>query len=239
MAPVDVTSNNSTHNSNDTSPVSNELHVQSINRVVGLPVVKSALGIATGIYTRVKEASPLVGSALTRGEHTVLLVAETAKPVVQKFEKPINYADSLLVQGLDKLEEKVPAIKKSPEELKNAGWGTYVALKDYGSSKIDGIKSFVTSQADKASATTVGQIVCRSLEKSLEMTEHALDNYLPPGEGEEPAEELEPVDNPTPDRIVRRITRVSDKMRRRIVRTDLVLMKRALGLLRPVKELTG
>lgn len=89
MAPVDVTSNNSTHTSND-SPT-NELHVQSINRVVGLPVVKSALGIATGIYTRVKEASPLVGSALTRGEHTVLLVAETAKPVVQKFEKPSKY----------------------------------------------------------------------------------------------------------------------------------------------------
>ena len=89
MAPVDVTSNNSTHTSDNSS--ANELHVQSINRVVGLPVVKSALGIATGIYTRVKEASPFVGSALTRGEHTVLLVAETAKPVVQKFEKPSKY----------------------------------------------------------------------------------------------------------------------------------------------------
>lgn len=90
MAPVDVTHSTTTHTSND-SPVANELHVQSINRVVGIPVVKSALGIATGIYTRVKEASPLVGSALTRGEQGVLLVAETAKPVVQKFEKPSKY----------------------------------------------------------------------------------------------------------------------------------------------------
>ena len=33
------------------------------------------------------------------------------------FPFAVNYADSLVCQGLDKLEEKVPAIKKSPGEV--------------------------------------------------------------------------------------------------------------------------
>lgn len=65
-----------------------DVHVNSINRVVGLPVVQSALGYASGIYTRVKGYNPTIGSGFSMAESTAQLVADTAKPVIQKLEKP-------------------------------------------------------------------------------------------------------------------------------------------------------
>jgi len=238
MAPVDATSN-SYENHNKSSDV----HVESINRMATIPVVKSALGIATGLYSRVKESNPIVGSGLSRAEQTVLLVADSAKPVIQKLEKPINYADSLVCHGLDKLEENLPIVKKSPEEIKASGWVTYESVKTYGWSQVENVKNYVTSTAEKASSTSYGQVVIRSVDSALQLTESALDNYLPPGEGEQTGQDDEdvqengPVDQVTPSRLVRKASRVSDKMRRRLIRTDLLLMKRALGLLKPVQQI--
>jgi hypothetical protein len=162
--------------------------------------------------------------------------------------KTVNYADSLVCQGLDKLEEKVPVIKKSPGEIKDAGWGTYDAVKSYGWNQLDSLKSFVSTQAEKATTSSYGQVVFRSVDTALEITESALDNYLPPGEGEETDQSDGANEGPnggvptesvvSPYRLVSKASRVSDKMRRRLIRTDLLLMKRALGLLKPVQQLT-
>lgn len=68
---------------------SNSLQVPaSVSRVADIPVVKSALSVATDWYGWVKGYSPVVESGLTRAEQTVLMVAGTAKPVIQKFEAP-------------------------------------------------------------------------------------------------------------------------------------------------------
>lgn len=63
----------------------------------------------------------------------------------------VNYADSLVCHGLDKLEEKVPAIKKSPDELKTAGWDIFEAglslitlVRSIGREKLGSIKDYVT-----------------------------------------------------------------------------------------------
>ena len=92
MAPVDASNNYSNNSdnsrSNSTSSSSSDVHVESITRVATIPVVKSALGFATGFYSRVKGSNPIVGSGLSRAEQTVLLVADSAKPVIQKLEKP-------------------------------------------------------------------------------------------------------------------------------------------------------
>ena len=79
----------------------------------------------------------------------------------------------------------MPVIKKSPEEIKSAGWGTYDAVKSYGWTQIDTLRSFVSNQAEKASSSSYGQVVIRSVDTALELTDSVLDNYLPPAEGEE------------------------------------------------------
>jgi len=135
MAPSEVTSNH----------VVSVPQVNSIHRVVDLPVVKSALGVANDWYGWAKGCNSLVGSSLEKAEQTVWFVADSAKPVIQKLEKPITYADSIVCQGLDKLEEKVPAIKKSPDELKNDGWGKLETIKGYGTAQVDSVKAYVAS----------------------------------------------------------------------------------------------
>ena len=87
MAPVDSSANHSV-SSSDSHSQSHDVHVHSINRVVDLPVVKSAIDYASGFYTRVKGYNPTIESGLSRAEQTVLLVADSAKPVIQKLEKP-------------------------------------------------------------------------------------------------------------------------------------------------------
>ena len=88
MAPVDATNNYSNETSSSRAA---DVHVESITRVSSIPVVKSALGLASGLYSRVKGSSPIVGSGLSRAEQTVLLVADSAKPVFQRLEKPSKY----------------------------------------------------------------------------------------------------------------------------------------------------
>jgi len=245
MAPVDSSVSHASSNGGNSDHSGNgDVHVHSIHRMVDIPVVKSALGYASGFYSRVKGYNPTLESGLSRAEQTVLLVADSAKPVIQKLEKPINYADSLVCQGLDKLEEKVPSIKKSPDELKSAGWGTYEAIKSYGTDRLESLRSYVTTQATNASETQVAHVVIRSLDSALELADQAMDNYLPLGQDEQEGEsdggqKSEDGQPPTTAGIVEKAGRVSDKMRKRLLRTDLLLMKRALGLLAPVKELAG
>ena len=93
MAPVDATNNYSNETSSSRAA---DVHVESITRVSSIPVVKSALGLASGLYSRVKGSSPIVGSGLSRAEQTVLLVADSAKPVFQRLEKPSKYINILI-----------------------------------------------------------------------------------------------------------------------------------------------
>lgn len=89
MAPVDVSNNHNSSNSNESHP-----SVQSINRAMDIPVVKSAVFYASDLYQRVKGVNPILESGLSKAEQTVLLVADSAKPVILKLEGPSKY-DSL------------------------------------------------------------------------------------------------------------------------------------------------
>lgn len=137
----------------------------------------------------------------------------------------------------------MPSIRKSPEELKNAGWGTFEAIKSYGTSQIDALRSYVSAQATSVSETPAAQVVVRSVDSALELAEQALDNYLPLGQDEESdgqgSDHKQGEGPPNTQRIVERAGRVSDKMRKRLLRSDLLLLKRALGLLTPIREVTG
>jgi hypothetical protein len=97
MAPVD---SSVSHANGGNSGLENEVHVHSIHRVVDIPVVKSAIGYASGFYTRVKGYNPTLESGLSRAEQTVLLVADSAKPVIQKLEKPSKYIFPVLSQPI-------------------------------------------------------------------------------------------------------------------------------------------
>lgn len=62
---------------------------------------------------------PLIQKTWDTAEDTVNLAARYALPVVQTFEKPINAVDSLACKTLDKVEETLPMVNKTPNEVQH------------------------------------------------------------------------------------------------------------------------
>lgn len=68
-------------------------NLQSINRLLELPVVMSAWQLALQRYEQLKHYSPLVDASLSKAEQTVQTVAEKSKPIVRKLERPRKLLD--------------------------------------------------------------------------------------------------------------------------------------------------
>jgi len=180
-------------------------------RVVNIPVVASALQYAADHYERMKE-NKLVGPTMARAVQSIYYVAESAKPVVLKLEKPINFTDSIACQGLSKLEEKVPVIKKSTEEIYNEGWNKYEELKKFGTEKVGFFVSFGYNKVTDALDAPYVKAVLRSVDSAIVVTENAVDRYLP-GTDDEPQ-----VTGSKDDNVVQRMGHLSEKMRHRMYR---------------------
>jgi hypothetical protein len=59
-----------------------------ISRVASIPMVSSTIGQVTNMYTWTKENSAIANTALGYAEKSVTVAAQTAKPVVDRLEKP-------------------------------------------------------------------------------------------------------------------------------------------------------
>jgi len=204
----------------------NDRQIQIISRVASLPIIHSALGFATDTYGRVKGLNGLVGATLNRAEQSIQFVAATAKPVIAQFERPISIADNIACQGLNKLEEKVPAIKKSPEEIKGETIKLYEGsvsringIKKYGNEKVQEIKNFGFSKVNIVLDTPYVKALLKSVDTAIELTESTVDHFLPPSANEPPVDQQ----TKNSQTIVVRMGHLSDKMRRRMY--DQILTK--------------
>ena len=93
---------------------------------------------------------------------------------------------------------------------------------------MDTVRSYVTSQVDRVRSSSYAQAVAKSVDTAMELTEAAVDNYLPPA-ADEPAEPANGPNNQEQS-VLTRMSALSEKMRRRLYRYDFILMKRALDL---------
>ncbi|XP_015274746.1 PREDICTED: perilipin-1 [Gekko japonicus] len=93
----------------------------ALQRLLCLPVVNSACNSLQKTYTTTKKSHPLVASmceAYERGIQAVSsLVMWSMKPVIQKLEPQFAAANVLACQGLDHLEQRIPALHKPVEEV--------------------------------------------------------------------------------------------------------------------------
>lgn len=147
-----------------------------------------------------------------------------------------------MCHGLDKLEEKVPAIKKSPDELKTAGWTTVEALRSYGTERLTDIRGYVHSQVEKASSNAYAQAVLKTVDTAVHLTDHAIDMYLPATEeeqkenqtnGHQKVHEGDAEESPEQklEALAQKVSHLSGKVRRRLSSYDLT-SNRVLGLIR-------
>jgi len=192
------------------------IKIEALSRFSSLPLVNSALSLAADGYSRVKGYNSLISATLSRAEQSIAFMASTAQPVIQKLEKPISIADNYACQGLDKLQEKVPAINKSPEELKD---GTKKLLEDgrnrigvvrkYSTDKIQGIKDYGVTKVNGVLDLPFLRVFLKSIDTAIDLTDKAVDHYLPAVADEPQAEE-------GGQTVVVRMSHLSEKMRRRM-----------------------
>jgi len=193
-----------------------QLHqVQIFARVASLPFVNSAIGVANDQYGKLKSRNGIIKATLATTENAIFMIAETAKPVINKFDKPISIADNLACTGLDKLEQRVPVIKKNPEEIKgqlyNQGMDGFEGMKKLGVDKVNGLRDYSYSKVSELLNSTYFQALLKSVDTAIVLTENTVDHYLPSTHPETGLEEIKGEQS-----LVVRMGRLSEKMRKRI-----------------------
>jgi len=164
-----------------------------------------------------------MGYSLEVAEKSVATAATVAQPMAGYLEKPINYANDLANNQLDKLELKVPLIAEPSEKivstLKNGAWDAVEKTTTKG-----------TQQMNNLMTTKMGKIVTASVYLALGLSEIAIDHYLP--EKTEEIEDGQPAcepdesaqeenmpefkrDEPFTNSVIK-VTQLSDKVRRRM-----------------------
>jgi len=200
--------------------VSNSIKFESLSRFSSLPIVSSAISIATDGYSRFKSYNSLISATLSRAEQSIVFMALTAKPVIEKFEKPIQIADNIACQGLNKLQEKVPAINKSPEEIKDETKklfeGSVTRIEDmrkYSNDKLQGMKDYGYTKVNGVFDSPYIRAIFKSIDTAIDLTHNAVDHYLPAAENEPGIDDQ----NERQQTLVVRMSHLSEKMRRRML----------------------
>jgi len=192
------------------------IKIESLSRFSSIPLVNSAINFASDGYCRFKSYNSLLSATLSRAEQSIAYMASTAQPVIQKLEKPISIADNIACQGLDKLQEKVPVINKSPEELKDGtkklyedGVNKIGVVRKYSTDKIQGMKDYGYTKVNGVLDLPYVRVFLKSLDTAIDMTDKAVDHYLPAQANEPQIEEGQQT-------VVVRMSHLSEKMRRRM-----------------------
>jgi len=201
------------------SVTSSPIKIESLSRFSSLPIINSAIGLATDGYSRFKSYNGLLSATLSKAEQSILFMASTARPVIEKFEKPISIADNIACQGLDKLEQKVPALKKSPEEIKDetkklfsGSVSRIEGMRKYSSDKLQGMRDYSYTKVNGVLDSPYIRAFLKSIDTAIDLTDNAVDHYLPAA-----ANEPRPDDAAEgPQTLVVRMSHLSDKMRRRM-----------------------
>jgi len=74
-------------------------------------------------------SSAIIAYGLNNVEKTAMNVVDLSMPFVNKFEDPINKIDKFMCKSLDIIEENVPMVNYSPEEVRGFIYSAYVILK--------------------------------------------------------------------------------------------------------------
>ncbi|XP_076298605.1 uncharacterized protein LOC143217845 [Lasioglossum baleicum] len=142
-------------------------HVESINRILKLPIVEDGTQIAGNVYSRIKRANSLMNWGLDTAERSFLVATTLATPAINVFNGPISAIDNLLCKGIDVVEEKVPAVHFPPSQI-------YSSAKYYMASKIKPVLTRAESMTQ-----IVANATAERLNDALTNLEKRIDHYLP------------------------------------------------------------
>ncbi|KAI1904502.1 hypothetical protein AGOR_G00006310 [Albula goreensis] len=147
-------------------------------RLLNLPVISSTREMIERTYSSTKHTHPIICSVCgvyERGAKTAgSLAVWSMQPAINRLEPQIEAVNSLACKGLDRLEEKIPALQYPPEKLAT---DIAEAVASTVQTAKQGISNTITSTSDKALSLATG---------SYELTRGVhLVNYILPASDEE------------------------------------------------------
>lgn len=126
-----------------------------VHRLTALPLVSDAVNKVVSSYETTKHYNPLLETTLGTMERSVQYATDKAKPVYDGYlHESVVLASKVACKGLDRLEETYPAVKMTPEQLRDLtqeyydnsyvkqGVDKVVATKDVGVQKVDQTRAY-------------------------------------------------------------------------------------------------
>ncbi|XP_026848390.1 lipid storage droplets surface-binding protein 2 isoform X4 [Drosophila persimilis] len=170
-------------------------HLESLERIIKLPVVNAAWDKSQDVYGKVKGKNRVFEWALTAAEDCVTRAVTTAAPYVTKLDRPISFVDQTLVKGIDKLEVKAPIIKDTPQEIYNQAKSKVidvvqphlervVKFKAAGQQKAASLKDLAWQKANEVLATQYGSLAVNGVDTTTALAERLLEYYFPKSESD-------------------------------------------------------
>ncbi|XP_013098817.1 lipid storage droplets surface-binding protein 2 isoform X1 [Stomoxys calcitrans] len=170
-------------------------HLESLERIIKLPVVGAAWDKSQDVYGKVKGKNRVFNWALSAAEDCVSRAVTTAAPIVSRLDRPIQYVDQTLVKGIDKLEVKAPIIKDTPQEIYNQAKNKVidvvqphidrvVKFKTAGQQKASSLKDLAWQKANEVLATQYGSLAVNGVDTTTALAERLLEYYFPKSESD-------------------------------------------------------
>ncbi|XP_017964685.1 lipid storage droplets surface-binding protein 2 isoform X2 [Drosophila navojoa] len=205
-------------------------HLESLERIIKLPVVNAAWDKSQDVYGKVKGKNRVFNWALNAAEDCVARAVTTAAPIVNRLDRPIAYVDQTLVKGIETLEVKAPIIKDTPQEIyaqaKNKvidvvqpHLDRVVKFKAAGQQKAASLKDLAWQKANEVLATQYGSLAVNGVDTTTALAERLLEYYFPKSDSD-----IEEDNVPVPAsedpvlHTVQTVGRLSNKISRRVYR---------------------
>lgn len=204
--------------------------LQSLDRMLQLPVVDATWQQTQNVYGRVKDCNPLLTWAFGTAEDVVHRAVNLSAPLVHKFDRPLQLVDQTLVKGLDRLEVSAPIIKEQPQEIyqqaKTKVLGTVkpytdrvCELKTASQQNFVSLKDLSWKKANEVLASSYGVMAVNSVDSTAQVAERLLNHYFPRSD-EDVEDDTAPV-SAQEDPVLhtaQTVGRLSNKVARRVYR---------------------
>lgn len=151
-------------------------HSEFLRRLSSLPVVNAMLVFTLNIYAKAKSSFTIVSKASDWVEYSARVVAAYASPFVNQLSplaaSPLAKVDDLATKGLVTLEQKLPAIKKQPNEIVSD-------TREMISSRVTPAVERLSNASEHVLGNKLVQFPCDMIEKLLSNGSAMVNNVLP------------------------------------------------------------
>lgn len=123
------------------------------------------------------------------------MAVNTAAPIINTLDRPIQFVDQTLCSGIEKLEAKAPIIKEQPQEIYQQARNKVVdvvqptlnrvcSMRVAGQQKAHSLKDLSWQKANEVLATQYGSMAVSGLDTTSALAERLLDYYFPKNEND-------------------------------------------------------